>query len=262
MSKFLALWAGNLCSSSYLDGFGSIEAILPERIIPAILQELICIRNPVLPQYCQNVLLQYCCNILPEAMYFGRVYISFFLFLLINIVGVGTCYNCLIKEVLTSISSLCYEQKYEKYQNFLSENFHFLVVKFSAYLNRRVFVMVGKETTENEKHEFSNIQRTTTPAPWYIWSRYIEKNSTQNVQDITKTYLYNFDPLKLHFYIVKLGFTGVYVIFLISARNTDCGYSLEPPHRGGSNEYPQSMFWAEIWKISDFFIWKIAIFCW
>ena len=31
-------------------------------------------------------------------------------------------------------------------------------------------------------------------------------------------------------------------IFHISARNIDCGYSLEPPRRGGSNEYPQSMF--------------------
>ena len=31
-------------------------------------------------------------------------------------------------------------------------------------------------------------------------------------------YLYNFDPLKPHFYIVKLGFTGVYIIFLISAQ--------------------------------------------
>ena len=30
--------------------------------------------------------------------------------------------------------------------------------------------------------------------------------------------LYNFDPLKPHFYIVKAGFTGVYIIFLISAR--------------------------------------------
>ena len=28
----------------------------------------------------------------------------------------------------------------------------------------------------------------------------------------------------------------------ISAQNIDCGYSLEPPQRGGSNEYPQSMF--------------------
>ena len=34
---------------------------------------------------------------------------------------------------------------------------------------------------------------------------------------LTKTYLYNFYPLKPHFYIVKLGFTGVYIIFLISA---------------------------------------------
>ena len=30
---------------------------------------------------------------------------------------------------------------------------------------------------------------------------------------ITKTYLYNSDPLKPHFYIVKLGFIGVYIIF-------------------------------------------------
>ena len=31
-------------------------------------------------------------------------------------------------------------------------------------------------------------------------------------------------------------------IFLIFARNIDCGCTLEPPQRGGSNEYPQSMF--------------------
>ena len=31
-------------------------------------------------------------------------------------------------------------------------------------------------------------------------------------------------------------------IFHISAQNIDCRYSLEPPRRGGSNEYPQSMF--------------------
>ena len=30
---------------------------------------------------------------------------------------------------------------------------------------------------------------------------------------------------------------------------TYCEYSLEPPHRGGSNEYPQSLFCAEIRKI-------------
>ena len=59
---------------------------------------------------------------------------------------------------------------------------------------------------------------------------------------ITKTNLYNVDPLKPHFYKVKLGFTGIYIILLISAQNIDRGYSLEPPRRGGSKEYPQFMF--------------------
>ena len=45
------------------------------------------------------------------------------------------------EAVLTSTHNLCFEQKYEKYQNLSSENFHFLVVKFSVYLNRHVFVM-------------------------------------------------------------------------------------------------------------------------
>ena len=34
-------------------------------------------------------------------------------------------------------------------------------------------------------------------------------------------------------------------IFLIFAQNIDCGYTLEPPRRGSSNEYPQSMFWSK-----------------
>ena len=35
---------------------------------------------------------------------------------------------------------------------------------------------------------------------------------------------------------------------------------LEPPRRGGSNEYTHSMFWAETWKISEFFVWKFLFF--
>ena len=33
-------------------------------------------------------------------------------------------------------------------------------------------------------------------------------------------------------------------IFHIPTQNIDCGYSLEPPRRGGSNEYSQSMFFS------------------
>ena len=40
-----------------------------------------------------------------------------------------------------STNNLCFEQKKEKYQNLLSENFQFLEMKFSIYLNRRVFIM-------------------------------------------------------------------------------------------------------------------------
>ena len=90
---------------------------------------------------------------------------------------------------------------------------------------------------------------------WYLRARDVQIGD--NIQEvfnlwcisITNTCLYNFDPLKPHFYIVKLGFTEVYIIFLIFAQNIDFGYSLELPRRGGSNEYPQSMFWVEIWKL-------------
>ena len=35
---------------------------------------------------------------------------------------------------------------------------------------------------------------------------------------------------------IKLGYTGVYSFYI------DCGYTLEPPRRGGSNVYQQSIF--------------------
>ena len=77
---------------------------------------------------------------------------------------------------------------------FLFENFQFLEVKFSIYLNRRVFKMNRK---------------------------FSDKNSD---------------------------------IFHISAQNIDCGYSLEVPRRGGSNEYPQSMFLSRNKKMMYTFV--------
>ena len=55
-----------------------------------------------------------------------------------------------------STYNICFEWKYEKISEFLSENFRFLVVKFSVYLNRHVFVM---------KSALSDIM-PTTPEPW------------------------------------------------------------------------------------------------
>ena len=49
-------------------------------------------------------------------------------------------------------------------------------------------------------------------------------------------YIENFTTKKAIFQIKKSD------IFHISAQNIDCGYSLELPRWGSSNEYPQSMF--------------------
>ena len=43
-------------------------------------------------------------------------------------------------SVLTNTHNLCFEQRYENIRVFI-EIFQFLEVKFSIYLNRRVFVM-------------------------------------------------------------------------------------------------------------------------
>ena len=41
---------------------------------------------------------------------------------------------------------------------------------------------------------------------------------------------------------MKIFHSKIFDIFLIYAQNIDCRYTLDPPRRGGSNEYPQSMF--------------------
>ena len=46
-------------------------------------------------------------------------------------------------------------------------------------------------------------------------------NNSATAITITKTCLYNFDPLKPHFNAVKLGFTEVYIIFRISAQKQE-----------------------------------------
>ena len=68
----------------------------------------------------------------------------------------GARLNRLAKAVLTSTHNLCFEQKCEKYQKFLSENFQILVVKFSIYLNRRVFAMCDTDILHRQQISFKN----------------------------------------------------------------------------------------------------------
>ena len=126
--------------------------------------------------------------------------------------------------------NLCFEHKYENYQNFSFESFHILVVKCSIYLNRRVMLL---QNSKSRRQIIIIFIIARVPFVEHLQCSWMH---------ITKTCLCNFDPLKPHFYIVKLGFTGVHIIFLFLFKYIDCGYWLELSRRGGSNEYPQSMF--------------------
>ena len=70
-------------------------------------------------------------------------------------------------------------------------------------------------------------------------------NAKTNVQKFMHTHYEN-TPIQIYwkFHHQKLKFFRKKTsdIFHISAQNIDCGYSLEPPRRGGSNKYPQAMF--------------------
>ena len=68
-------------------------------------------------------------------------------------------------------------------------------------------------------------------------------------------------PLHPTFMKWNWGWTTVihyFLMFFLS--NIDCGYSLEPHNRGGSNVYPRSMFLSKDKKSILFFHLKITIF--
>ena len=60
-------------------------------------------------------------------------------------------------------------------------------------------------------------------------------------EGIRKTLSVTSIPPYTPLFIAKLGYEGVYLFLLFLLQNIDCGYSLEPHRRGGSNVYPQSM---------------------
>ena len=69
-----------------------------------------------------------------------------------------------------------------------------------------------------------------------------------------------FSSLRKHAYsnilkISPLKTESFQVFFHISAQNMDCGFSLKPPHRGSSNEYPQSIFLSRN-KKNNVYPWK------
>ena len=88
------------------------------------------------------------------------------------------------------------------------------------------------------KHVYSNILNIFTTQKWNITDKKsdISLTSGQNI-DCGKTCLFK----KTEKFTTKK-FSGKNSDIHISAQNINCGYSLEPSRRGGSNVYPQSMF--------------------
>ena len=84
----------------------------------------------------------------------------------------------------------------------------------------------------------------------HVWVRTLWKHAYSNILKILPPKNENFQIKKFWYvsYFCSKHRLWVHVRTASSAQNIDCGYSLEPPRWGGSNLYPQSMFWAEIRK--------------
>ena len=77
---------------------------------------------------------------------------------------------------------------------------------------------------------------------------------------ITKTCLYNIDRLKPHYYIAKLGFTGVYIIFLISAQKHRLWVLVRTASPRRFKQVPTIYVLSRNMKNFRIFIWKFSFF--
>ena len=79
-----------------------------------------------------------------------------------------------------------------------------------------------------------------------IWFRHVTIFDILCMSHKSRQWHYENTPIqiyrKFHLQKLKIFRQKESDIFHISVQNIDCGYSLEPPRRGGSNEYAQSMF--------------------
>ena len=73
------------------------------------------------------------------------------------------------------------------------------------------------------------INNSNSTFEWIVRSHSLRKHAHSNMKEISPPKAENSQIKKL-------------IFFYISAQSIDCGYSLEPPRRGGSNENSQSMF--------------------
>ena len=120
----------------------------------------------------------------------------------------------------TTSASSCVKPNASQWEATLRDDVGFATVYRRIY--RRKFLTLSNQTSRYIR----DCIRMFVLHPsffWYFWWLWhflgiFTYFSIAFPPSIMKTYLYNFDPLKPHFYIVKLGFTGLNIIFLISAQ--------------------------------------------
>ena len=121
-----------------------------------------------------------------------------------------------------------------------------LLTFFSAKNIKILYIESTKTVNEMTLNELVKLTTLWTTGPWHLKKR--THSYTWSSEMMTSSYTAL--SLRKHTYFkYTKNFTSKnwkfsdknYDIFHVSAQNIDCGYSLEPPRRGGSNEYPQSM---------------------
>ena len=100
--------------------------------------------------------------------------------------------------------------------------------------------MIQKQTYM-KIHSFTDVN-TVCCIKELLGSMVVSEPQASNLGFIRITCPCNVYPFIPTIYTEKLGFAGVYLIFLFLIQIIHCGYSLELPRRGGSNVYPQHMF--------------------
>ena len=94
----------------------------------------------------------------------------------------------------------------------------------------------------------ANVQPGAFSAIFNKWNKFVTCHLVTAHQDsFEEVIFYHYEnmPIQMYWkcYHQKWKFSDKkFWYFQISAQNIDCGYSLEPPRRGGSNDYPQYMF--------------------
>ena len=131
-------------------------------------------------------------------------------------------------------------------------SFHSLIIRLNHYFRTKGWILVfqcehiieSTEAEETQKTSFEHLSDILVRKS--VWSRDLAMYvySKKPMARITKTLLFKYienSTSKNWKFSDKKNSDS----FHISAQNMDCRYSLEPPRRGGSNEYPQSMFFEQ-----------------